>query len=122
MRDKAKQRAATWRWMKQRRDDWFAANGPCTKCGSQADLQLDHIDPKQKIHHTVWSWAEERRKVELAKCQVLCKPCHKEKSNNELRRPITHGTRGGYDRGCRCDQCKAHQSKRMKSYHEVNPR
>lgn len=122
MRDKAKLRAAQWRWLKRRRDTWFAENGPCVKCGSSIDLELDHIDPTLKINHNVWSWADERRLAELAKCQVLCHLCHKAKSDRELCRPITHGTRGGYDRGCRCSFCKTHQAERMKIYHEVNPR
>ena len=116
MRDKKKLRAAQWAWMKKRRQEWFAINGPCAKCGSNNNLELDHIDPNTKISHNIWSWADERRTIELAKCQVLCKECHKEKSDKELERPITHGTRGGYSRGCRCIPCKEHQSLRMKNY------
>ena len=35
------------------REAWIAANGPCARCGSQRDLQVDHIDPKKKISHRI---------------------------------------------------------------------
>lgn len=69
-------------WIKNRRDQWIAENGPC-KCGSDDRLQVDHIDPKTKTTHRIWSWSEERRKSELLKCQVLCYSCHKKKSAKE---------------------------------------
>lgn len=64
-------------WIAQRRADWFAGKS-CLRCGT--DLQLDHIDSEQKVDHRIWSWSAERREVELAKCQVLCEPCHKWKT------------------------------------------
>src|SRR5579863_7150610 len=69
--------------MKARRLTWLQENGPCANCGSWTDLEVDHKDPEQKITHRVWSWKESRRLEELAKCQVLCYNCHKEKSNKE---------------------------------------
>jgi 5-methylcytosine-specific restriction endonuclease McrA len=92
-KDKEKQRAAQWQWMKRRRDAWFAEHGPCAKCKSFIDLELDHVDPKHKISHTVWSWADERRLAELSKCQALCKPCHKAKTL-EAYQAITHCPKG----------------------------
>lgn len=56
------------------------ANGPCRKCGGSDRLQLDHINPRTKISHDVWLWGKERREAELAKCQVLCTPCHAKKT------------------------------------------
>jgi hypothetical protein len=70
-------------WMQRRRDEWFAANGPCVDCGSGENLQLDHTDPKQKVSHRVWSWALDRREAELSKCVARCKACHLLKSANE---------------------------------------
>src|SRR2546429_2497809 len=67
-------------WIAQRRLEWLAANGPCVKCGSWNDLEVDHVDPAKKVSHRVWSWAEPRRLAELAKCQVLCHDCHGEKT------------------------------------------
>jgi hypothetical protein len=65
------------------RAEWFAANGPCVDCGSQEELQLDHVDPSQKISHKIWSWSPTRREAELSKCVIRCKPCHDRKSSGE---------------------------------------
>lgn len=69
-------------WRAKRRAAYFV-DKICAACGSVDQLQLDHIDPATKIHHSIWSWSAERREAELAKCQVLCKPCHDEKSAGE---------------------------------------
>lgn len=49
------------------------------------DLQLDHIDAAQKVTHNIWAWSEVKRDLELKKCQVLCRSCHRKKTtdNNE---------------------------------------
>ncbi|MFE9833981.1 HNH endonuclease [Streptomyces sp. NPDC005551] len=65
------------------RDAWFRENGPCVRCGSKDDLQLDHADPALKVHHNVWTWSTQRRAEELAKCQALCLICHKAKTSGE---------------------------------------
>ena len=93
-------------WMAKRRSEWFECNGPCRRCGSWKDLELDHIDPTHKVSHRIWSWSEQRRNAELAKCQALCYECHKKKTADQLACEITHGTAGGYARGCRCEYCK----------------
>lgn len=63
----------------RRRALWFAENGPCVDCGSWSDLELDHVDAAQKVSHRLWSWAEERRNLELAKCRPRCHACHVKK-------------------------------------------
>lgn len=97
-------------WLKARRESWITANGPCSSCGSNNSLQVDHIDRKTKISHRVWSWRRERREQELAKCQVLCDKCHKLKSKLEAQnylRKVSHGTPHEYLRHrCRCSDCK----------------
>lgn len=86
-RDREQQRAYQREWMRRRREAWFAENSPCVDCGSGDRLELDHRDPDQKVDHCVWSWKEERRLAELAKCVVRCHDCHKIKSLQEnLRR------------------------------------
>lgn len=70
-------------WIKKRRNDFFK-NKSCAKCGSNENLELDHIDPKNKVTHKVWSRNKNFREKELLKCQVLCKKCHKEKTKNDL--------------------------------------
>lgn len=66
-------------WVASRRAEFFTGK-QCTKCGSTQRLELDHIDPEDKTDHAIWSWSETRRLRELAKCQILCNSCHKEKS------------------------------------------
>ncbi len=64
-------------WRRKRRYEYFK-NKSCTKCNSKKRLELDHIDPKKKISHNIWSWSEDRRNKELVKCQILCYKCHKQ--------------------------------------------
>ncbi len=90
-KDPARQSEYQRRWTQRRRLDWLAANGPCVECGSWFDLQVDHIDPATKLNHNVWSWTKERREVELAKCQVLCRPCHAKKTAKEAVFGEKHG-------------------------------
>lgn len=66
-------------WVARRRAEWFAGK-TCWRCGSTDDLQIDHRDPRDKVTNAIWSWATPRRDAELAKCQVLCKPCHQWKT------------------------------------------
>ena len=94
------------------RNTWLAANGPCVKCGSTKRLAVDHIDPKTKIHHMVWTWSEHRRLAELAKCQVLCFICHRLKTNAE-RGWKTHGELM-WQTGCRCPECIRVHAKKLR--------
>jgi hypothetical protein len=94
-------------WVQRRRAEWLAANGPCVQCGSADQLEVDHIDRGEKLSHRIWSWTPARRDAELAKCQVLCAECHREKTAAENRREIPHGTRSCYvHRRCRCESCR----------------
>lgn len=92
--------------MARRRDEYFV-DKVCVRCGSDQDLRLDHIDPEQKVSHKIWSWSAARREEELAKCQVLCEPCHQEKTAEDMGyQPLEHGTTRMYKR-CKCDLCRA---------------
>lgn len=100
-------------WLAQRRAEWLAENGPCASCGSWEGLEVDHIDRADKSAslrrstYRLWSWSEERRLVELAKCQALCRECHRAKTDVENSRSVVHGRPTTYDkRGCRCDPCR----------------
>lgn len=102
-------------WVANRRDAWFAENGPCVNCGSWEQLELDHIDPKTKVTSHVWSWSEKRRIEELAKCQVLCSVCHLRKTKAERKPTLIHGTYYGYNKArCRCDACRTAFAVRMR--------
>jgi hypothetical protein len=94
--------------------------GQCVSCGATENLECDHIDAATKSFNIVQNWclAWERLVVELAKCQLLCKCCHVEKTNacGEHRGPdiyvrvnaAQHGTAYMYKKyGCRCEPCKA---------------
>ncbi len=76
-------RATAYAKMRKTRADWFAANGPCKKCGATENLEVDHVDPGTKVCHAVWSWTPMRRELELKKCQVLCRRCHRQKTSAE---------------------------------------
>lgn len=80
-------------WMKTRRQKWLEVNGPCRQCGSLERLEIDHIDPRDKVQHRVWSWSHDRMMAELRKCQVLCHECHKAKTAEYARQRQT-GSRG----------------------------
>lgn len=93
-------------WIAARRAEFFK-DKKCVRCGSRESLELDHIDPSMKVDHKIWSWSQERRDEEIAKCQVLCKPCHVEKTGADIEPP--HGTNSRYTSKkwkCRCELCK----------------
>lgn len=97
-------RARAWDKMKRLRDKWLHDNGPCQHCGSWVDLEMHHREPKDKISNSVWSWEEIRRNAELAKCEVLCKTCHR--SVTTYQQWAGHGHIGTYKNGCRCLECR----------------
>lgn len=97
-----RQRAFQRNWVARRRASWLAENGPCVGCGATDHLEVDHVYPEQKVDHRVWSWSDERRQEELAKCRVLCRDCHK------ARHAARHGTAYRFQvHGCRCEPCRA---------------
>lgn len=81
------------------RSAWIQQNGPC-KCGSWKDLEIDHINPKDKTIgvNALWVMRPDNPKVvtELAKCQVLCWTCHRDKCRTEgsLSKGAKHPRRG----------------------------
>lgn len=106
-------------YIKRRRYKWILENGPCQKCGSTEDLEIDHIDRTTKSVETkhIFVLKQETREAELAKCQVLCSSCHLDKTSLENRR-FSHGTLAAYQRyRCRCYTCsKFHKEYRRKRY------
>lgn len=104
------------------RREWFEANGPCRKCGSTENLELDHIDPATKDSRLkagtgLWSWSEANRQIEIEKCQVLCHNCHWKKTLADLGWG-GHGTILRYKKGCRCQLCRAIKAQAQKKYRE----
>lgn len=113
--NKEKQREYQRQWIAKRRAEYFS-DKKCVVCGSKKNLELDHINPTDKKMNpsALWSLSESNQKRidELAKCQVLCKSHHKDKTlvdiSNRLEKEILqHGTATMYDyHGCRCSPCK----------------
>lgn len=71
---------------KRRRMAWLAANGPCRLCGSSDQLEVDHVDYRFKTFKAseIWVRSKAIREAELAKCQVLCRTCHQQKTSSEM--------------------------------------
>ena len=85
--------------------------GCCVRCETIEGLEFDHIDPKTKrfgiCDDLSRAWADLLE--ELAKCQLLCRPCRIAKGAED-RPPVPHGLyRYEYHR-CRCEVCKAANS------------
>lgn len=87
-KNKEQQRAYQRNWMAARRNMWIEENGPCVKCGSNDNLEVDHINPKLKTKNPSQLWAlsvtNPIRIEELKNCQVLCESCHSDKTHKEL--------------------------------------
>jgi len=85
----------------------------CVQCGSTDNLEPHHIDPSTKDDRlrrdgkSIWSLKKQDREIELAKCEVRCKPCHQiAHGKGQTARP--HGTISRYtNQKCRCLDCKA---------------
>lgn len=109
-KDPQQQRRAQREWLARRRQAFFV-DKECDWCGSSDGLELHHRDPFKKESHKIWSFSAVRRAAEIAKCIVLCGPCHKRahadvrRLEAELRNP--HGTYLRYKLDCRCDPCRA---------------
>lgn len=89
-------------------------------CGSTEGLEVDHIDRHTKSFTlsdkptAPWVVIVE----ELKKCQLLCTPCHLEKSRlaGDLPPASVCGTNSKYTHGCRCDLCKVAHNTYMREY------
>lgn len=94
-------------WKNNRRQEWILENGPCKKCGSWNNLEVDHINPKLKTMEasSMWSRTKEVRDKELENCQVLCKSCHLQKTLSERPKPRHGTTTMYYKHKCKCEIC-----------------
>lgn len=89
--------------------------GVCAECGSKNDLQFHHRDPSTKsfdIGKKMLSMSWQNLKVELDKCFLMCKECHKA---HHATAKGTHGTLSSY-RYCKCSVCKQVKSEYNRAY------
>lgn len=99
-------------WRKKRKDKAIQLlGGRCIECGSTDKLEFDHIDPKHcnfRIGSGLTrSWELVRK--ELLLCQLLCKSCHRRKTNedNGFNSGNQHGYHSTYvNTKCRCSLCR----------------
>lgn len=56
----------------------------CNSCGATGKLDFDHVDPQtKKANVTVFVGSSDATFwKEVAKCQLLCRPCHNRKTFN----------------------------------------
>lgn len=74
-------------WYHARRAEYVVIlGGKCAECGATDGLQFDHKDRKTKTFAIgkLFSKAQTVVVEELKKCQLLCAPCHIEKSRPEI--------------------------------------
>lgn len=66
------------RWERRRALAVEYLGGKCVECGSEDNLDFDHIDPETKLMSIARasSRSEEFFWAEVSKCQLLCKPHH----------------------------------------------
>jgi 5-methylcytosine-specific restriction endonuclease McrA len=66
------------RWEKRRRLAINYLGGECVVCGTDLNLEFDHINPETKICSIARasSFSEERFWNEVDKCQLLCHEHH----------------------------------------------
>lgn len=87
----------------------------CVRCGAIDNLEFDHIDSRTR-RFRVPTGIQASLVVflrEVDKCQLLCVPCHEQKTREEngwfkvgdlTGRPHGHVTT--YDAGCKCQECR----------------
>lgn len=105
--NKEQQREYQKNWIAKRRSNYFLGK-MCVDCGSKLNLEIDHVDPSQKISHKIWSWSNNKMLEELDKCVIRCHDCHKVKTTKERFVVHSHGTFQQYQSyKCRCSLCRA---------------
>jgi 5-methylcytosine-specific restriction endonuclease McrA len=99
--------------------------GVCKNCGSEEQLEFDHIDPttKQGSIAKLWSYSYQRFLDELKLCQLLCRDCHIEKS--KMDNGVEHGggksgkwvtNLEGKRKACACGPCRKARNLYMKKF------
>jgi 5-methylcytosine-specific restriction endonuclease McrA len=90
--------------------------GRCTECGATEDLQFDHVNRELKEFAITekWNRSQEELAAELAKCQLLCRPHHLEKTRREV--GVEHGGGVSGKKNCPCRLCRSKKSEYNRNY------
>lgn len=73
--------------------------GKCSQCGSTEDLEFDHKEPRTKLFTIASGFDRPRAQLltEVRKCQLLCGPHHREKTQDDEPNPNrVRGERHGH--------------------------
>lgn len=86
-KDIEKQKTFQREWVAARRA-LYLEDKHCRKCAQKniltmTNLQIDHIDPKDKWKHRIWSYSWAVIMKEMKKCQILCEKHHFEKTQKD---------------------------------------
>lgn len=111
------------RYYKLRKERIEALGGKCSQCGSNSNLELDHVDYSSKVFDICKKWSNSLESLdsELLKCQVLCHDCHQIKSvieRGKVPAKNTHGTLSSY-RYCKCELCKKANTDWQREYRKT---
>lgn len=125
MYTKEERRSYTNQWRAQRKLYALSKLGnQCAICKSKVELEFDHIDPQTKTDGiaNLWTASNVKFEAELDKCQLLCKPCHINKTRVEAT-TTSHGTFSMYQRQkCRCTICKEFYNAYSRTWKQNNKR
>lgn len=115
---------AAWR---ERTRSWAVEllGGCCVGCETTVELDFDHVNAATKSFDISVGirdgYSRARLQAELVKCQLLCGPCHREKSDKYLdggRVPHGGGKQG--KRNCKCGPCRVKYNKYMRELKRRN--
>jgi hypothetical protein len=95
----------------------------CKICGNtEGPFHIDHIDASKKTMRAadVHSTADSKVQQEMKNFQLLCNPCHKQKTHDEWDYSVPkseHGTYWQYRKyECRCDKCTLAYKAKLKEW------
>lgn len=97
------------RYHRRRAEYISQLGGVCVICGAEESLEFDHIDARTKtadISKLLNGASKATLDAEISKCQLLCRTCHVEKSQ-QMRdtKFVDHGEGLTGKRNCRCEKC-----------------
>lgn len=109
------------RYHERRRRAFERLGNRCVRCGGRDGLEIDHIDPAQKVFSVsrMWTMRGDVFWAEIAKCQLLCHEHHVEKTLKDrgFNSRRKHGTFACYRYSkCRCDKCRAANASRVRGH------